>query len=368
VAVNALLADPRRRNLAVLGGIAVVSILLAALALWRQSAEVAPRYTPEEYFPGLAAHVSAHEVQRIHVVHKGKAFDVVFTPSKAWVLPGKNDYPASQAEVNGTLAGLAALETIEPKTARPDWFKAVDLDDPAKGGNGIEVTLSDERGKVLAQAILGKTEDIGDQSGLNGLFVRRPGEDQSWLAGARFQPHGDEAQWIEKAILDVDQASVQEVDVDPQGSPSFVVRRDKPGQTLFQLVSLPAGRELSSPASPGAVAGAMASVSADDVKPAKDVDFSKASRLVAKTFDGLSVTAEIVRIGQDTWAQFSAADTANKPEVAKKAREIGERASGWAFKLPDDKGSAFAATLESLLKPKGGPEAQPRLPGPVPTP
>jgi Domain of unknown function (DUF4340) len=367
--MNALLADPRRRNLAILGAIAVVSVLLAALALWRQSAEVAQRYKAEEYFPGLAAHVAAHEVQRIHVVHKGKAFDVVFQPSKTWVLPGKNDYPASQAEVNGMLAGLAALETIEPKTARPDWFKSVDLDDPAKGGNGTEITLSDERGKVLARVILGKTEDVGDQSGLTGLFVRRPDEDQSWLVGARFQPHGQESDWIEKSVLDIDQASVQEVDVDPQGSPSYIVRRDKPSDANLQLVSLPSGRELSSPSAPGALAGAMASLAVEDAKPAKDVDFTNASRFVAKTFDGLSVTAEIVHVGQDYWAQFSAADTDNKPDVAKKAREIDARASGWAFKLSDDKGAAFTSTLESLLKPKGGPEAQPGLPtGPVPTP
>ncbi len=46
------------------------------------------------------------------------------------MLPGRNDYPASYETVNKTLVGLAALQTIEPKTSRPDWLHYIGLDAP----------------------------------------------------------------------------------------------------------------------------------------------------------------------------------------------------------------------------------------------
>ena len=45
----------------------------------------------------------------------------------------RGNYPADFDEVRHTLIGLAALETIEPKTARADWLHYVGLDTPPKG-------------------------------------------------------------------------------------------------------------------------------------------------------------------------------------------------------------------------------------------
>ena len=107
-------SDPRRRNLAVLAALALVSVLLAILALDRRAAEVAPKYPPQATFPGLAGKLG--EVTRIHIESKKDgAFDVTFVPMKGWVLPGRSNYPASFEEVRKTLVGLAALQTIAPK-------------------------------------------------------------------------------------------------------------------------------------------------------------------------------------------------------------------------------------------------------------
>ena len=105
---NALLHDPRRRNLAILALIAALMSGLAVLALMHQASLVAPKYTPTTVFPGLASH--HHAVARIRVVSKKYgAFDVAFKPSAGWVLPGQHDYPASFSEVRKTIVGMASL-------------------------------------------------------------------------------------------------------------------------------------------------------------------------------------------------------------------------------------------------------------------
>ncbi len=348
--------DPRRRTLAILGGAALVSALLALWALHEQAVEVAPKYQSEEFFPGLASRV--HGAARIHIVsRKFGIVDVVFKPIKGWVLPRKSDYPASFEEVNKTLVGLAALETIEPKTANPAWFHYVGLDTPPKG-DGVSIAVSDDHGHVLADMIAGKGEDIGDSTGATGLFARRPNDDQSWLVRAEFQPHGDPADWIDKNVIDIDRSRIQSTVVEPPDGKSYEVRRDKQGDVDFGLAAMPPGRELANPTAPDNVAAALAGFTFDDVVPVKEIDFSNATRLVTRTFDGLSVTVDVVRLGPAYWAQFGATSVNGSPDTGKEARTIDARVTGWAYKLPDYKGAQFVTPLETLLKPLAGKPAK----------
>jgi hypothetical protein len=350
--VSALPADPRRRTLAILGGTALISVLLALWALHEQAAQVAPKYQSQEFFPGLASRV--REAAHIHIVSKKSGVvDIAFKPIKGWVLPRKSDYPASFEEVNKTLVGLAAMETIEPKTARADWFHFVGLDAPPKG-DGVAITVSDDRGHVLADMIAGKSEDIGDATGATGLFVRRPNEDQTWLVRAEFEPQADPSDWIDKNVIDIDRTRIQSTVVAQPDGKSYEVRRQKAGDPDFALVPMPAGRELANASAPDNVAAALAGLTFDDVVPSREIDFSGATRLITTTFDGLSVTVDVVHIGPAYWAQFDANSASASPDTGKEARTINARVSGWAYKLPDYKGAQFTTTLESLLKPPPG--------------
>jgi hypothetical protein len=347
-----MFADPRRRNLTIFAGIALVCALLALLGLHKRASVAAPKYAQTEFLPGFASHV--REAARIQIVSKKNgAFDVAFKPNKGWVLPKKNDYPASFEEVNRTLVALAALETIEPKTARADWLHYIGLDDPAHGGDGVAITVSDDHGHELAGLVIGKSTDIGDTNGATGLFVRKPNETQSWLVRAEYQPHSDQADWIDKNILDVDRSRIQSTTINLPDDKSFELRREKPSDAGFKLATVPAGREMGDEATADGLATAITGLSFDDVKPAKELDLSTATQVVTKTFDGLSITASVVRVGAEYWAEFGAISMVNNPAIGKQAREISARVSGWAYKLPDYKGAQFMTPLESLLEPKG---------------
>lgn len=345
--------EQRRRDLLILGIAAVVLVLLAALALYRQEKAAAPASSPETMFPGLAHHV--REVAKIHVAsQKFGAFDVVFVPEKGWVLPERGNYPASFAQVNKTINGIATLQTIEPRTARVDWLRYLDLDPPSSGGKGVLITLFDEKGNALASIIAGKTQDIGDTSGLSGIFVRKPDAMQSWLARGVLQPAADPAEWMDRTVMDVDRARIQQVDVFLANGPSYSVKRDKPSDPDFRLASLPKGRELLNSQSPDGVAVAVVGFTFDDIKPAQNFDFSNAARVVTRTFDGLTVTAKVIAQGADYWVHLEAAGAPNNPKARDEARAIDARADGWAYKLPAYKGQQFMTTLDSLLKPLGG--------------
>lgn len=341
------LSDPRGRRLAILAGVAVVLVVLAALALWHQSQQLAPKYQPTPMFPDLPHQAQA--VTRIHVAAKTGSFDVV-RKGKGWAIATRNNIPASFDQVNRTVVGLATLETLEPKTARADWLHYLDLDAPPKG-NGVLIALYDNKGQQLAAVIAGKSVPIGGPSGASGLFVRRPDSTQTWLARSNFDPKGDIGDWYDKALINLDRSQIAETTITPPGGQGFSARRDKPSDPDFKVVNMPAGRELTYPGAADGVGAALVGLTFDDAKPASGFDFSKATRLVSRTFDGLTVIVRTVKKGADYWAAVSAIAPPGKPAVAKEAGEINAKTAHWAYKLPAYKGQQVTTSLESLLKP-----------------
>jgi len=347
-AMQRSLSDMHRRQLTVLGAVAAVLVILAALALWHQTEQLSSGYKRQSLFPDLPHRAS--EVTHIHVAAKKGSFDVVNKPGKGWVVASRDDFPASFEQVNKTVVGLATMETLEPKTARADWLHYLDLDAPPKG-NGVLIALSDAKGQTLAAIIAGKSEDIGDRSGASGLFVRKPDSTQSWLARSTFEPKSDVTDWFDKKLVDVERSRIAETDVSPAGSPAFTVKRDKPADADFKLVNGPPGRVRAYPGAADGIAAAIVGLTFDDSKPAKEVDFSKASHLVTRTFDGLTVSVNVVQLKNDYWATVSAQAAAGKPTAAREAQAIDAKTSGWAYKLPAFKGQQLSTKLESLLKP-----------------
>jgi hypothetical protein len=356
-----LFNDPRRRNLAVLAGTALLMIVLAALALWGQARQLAPHYQPHTFFPQLPSEV--RQISHIHIQSSKGTIDVVFKPDKGgWVVESQRGYPVSYDQLRQTVIGMAELQTIEPKTSRAEWLHYVNLDAPPHGA-GVLVSLMNEKGGTLAALIVGKSVDIGDPGGATGLFVREPGSTQSWLVRSVFEPKSDPADWLDKQVIDIDRSRIQEVDVDPASEPSFEVRRDKATDEQFALVNPPKGREIAYPGAADGVAAAIVGFAFDGVLPAREVDFSDQAhptRLITRTFDGLTVSAETVRQGPDDWTVLAAEGAPNKPDAQKEAREISAHVNGWAYKLPAFKGQLFMTTLDSLLKPLPG--AQPPKP------
>jgi len=344
--------DYRLRTLGILAISALVSVALAAFAIFHQASLLAPKYVPGPFFPGLASRLQ--DVARITVESKKGVLDVVRQQDERWTVLERANYPASLEEVQKALVGLAALQTIEPKTSRPDKFHYVNLDAPPKS-NGVRISAKDSSGKSIASAIFGATEDIGDSSGAVGIFVLKSGETQSFLARSVFEPKTDPGDWMDKTVVKVDRGRIQEVDVAPLSGPAYAARREAPNEPDFKLLRLPSGREPMNEAAADGVASALAGFRFEDVRPVAQVDFSNGARVTTKTFDGLTVSATVAQIGPDYWAKLVAtADPAHR-EAQREAGEITAQTSPWAYKLPPEEGQLFTTTLESLLKPAGTP-------------
>ncbi len=357
------MTDFRRRNLIVLGALAILSIALAAIVLSVRAKESRARFAPGEFLPGFATRVK--EAARIHIVSHDGAFDIDYQPAKGWVLPARGNYPADFDQVRHTLIGLATLESVEPKTARADWLSFVGLDTPPKG-DGIAITVTDKSDHALAAVIIGHAADLDSAQGGSGVFVRHPGDNQSYLARTVFALHGNVADWLETGVMTIEPARLNTVTITPADGAAFTVMRDHPSDREYKLQGAPAPKGLLiNPVSINLIPQLITEFAFVDVAPASQIDFSKAAHLTAHTFDMQNVHMDAVSVKGVVWVRISAqADPGTPTMQRQEAGMITARAAGWAYKLSPDKGRLLLMKRDDLMTKAdaGAPPGQPVLP------
>ena len=342
--------DPRRRNLAIFGGITALFVVLAVVAVIQQASSLAPKFAQRPFFPGLTDRIN--DVAEIAIVSKSGTFHVRLTQGK-WVVVEKGGFPADAAQARSVAVGVADLITVEAKTNRADWLNFVGLAAPDKGGDAVDVKLTDTMGKPMAEILVGKSQGTADDLGRTALYVRLPNDNQTWLARGNLAPKPNAADWLDKNVIAIARDRVKGATVTPPTGPAYTLSRDTKDQQDFKLLDMPPGRQLSFEGSPDGVGSAILGFDFDDVAKADQFDFGKAPQSVTHTFDGLDVTVRIAAKGMEHWATINA--TGTNPMTQNEAMAINARLSGWAFKLQDEKFGQFVAARETLLKPPGGP-------------
>jgi len=353
--------DFRRRNLLVLGAAAAISMVLAASALMLEARKSESHFTQGEFLPGFSAQVK--NAARIHIVSHSGAFDVVYSGAKGWTLPAKGDYPADFNQVRRTLIGLAALQTIEPKTARADWLSYIGLDTPPKG-NGVEITVSDAAGHAIAAVITGNSAQLDDPSaGGTGIFVRHPGDNQSYLARTVFTPQGELQNWVETGVMSVNFARLNSVTVTPfQGAPITVSRAHASDQNYKLDGAGPPKDMAPDTAQINQIPELVTDFAFTDVKPQAEVDFSKAAHLAAHTFDNQNIRMDAAMLNDAVWVRISAGPDPGTPTMQKQeAAMINAKAGNWAYELATNKGKFFSMKRDNLFT-KAQPAPQGGLP------
>ena len=163
----------------ILAGVTLALVLLTLWAVRDTGQRTGYVAHAEKLFPDLPA--QAATVRRIEIRSAGQQVTLQGSGSD-WKVVDKHDFPADPAKVRALLEGLAGLTLIEPRTADPARHAALDLAAPdTADARGVLVRVLGESDTVLATVLLGKPRAAAGQ-GPRQLFLRRPDEDQTWLA------------------------------------------------------------------------------------------------------------------------------------------------------------------------------------------
>ncbi len=291
-----------------------------------------------------------------------------------WVARSQGGYPVQTEKVRALLVKLLDAQLVSAKTRMPDRFKLLDLDDVAKGSNSRLLSLVDDKGAKLAEVLIGKRSVEQFGAGKGGTYVRRAGQNETWLINAEIDVSADVNQWVDTLIAETDVKKVLQVTIDQPGKPQVRIDREsgKPAdKDGYQLAGMPAGKALKTDFALEDVVNAFARLEFEDVrkKPAGDqpapaakpaagaktAAASDVSTAVFESEDGLLMTIAVRKEGDVRWARVTAEGTGEAETAAEK---INARANAWEYKLPSWKFEQMFKPRDDLLK-----DAQPAAAG-----
>jgi hypothetical protein len=268
-----------------------------------------------------------------------------------WLIAEKGNYPAKASKIAQIVRAMAGLTLVEPKTQNPDLYPRLEVDDPGNGKSAL-VAVKDKSGADLAQAIVGKRRYDRLGAGNDGVYLRKPGEAQTWLAHGTLDPSGDPASWLDRQIIDISEKKIAKVTLTQADGSKLVISRPAP-EAKFAVEDAPADAKFKSETTTRGPATALETLDLDDVKPAGELFVPDKDVVTASfmTFDGLTVDMRLMERDKTDWVAISAAGSGSAEADAKK---IEDKVSHWTYAIPAYKANLLKTKLADLVEPAKG--------------
>jgi hypothetical protein len=271
----------------------------------------------------------------------------------SWVVAEKGGYPAEKTKVAQALLGFAELKRVEPKTSRPDLYERLDLDDPGKkGGHARLVEFDDAAGKKLGELVVGKRRPDRLGGGNDGLYVRIPGQAQTWLAQGSVDLPTEAGDWLDPKIVSIEPARIRQVTLTHADGSRLVLKRDKP-EDKFAVEGAPADAKIKGDSLLAEPAEVLNALSLSDVKPAAELKLPEkgVDKAEWQTFDGLTVTGQTFDQDGKNWLVLEASGT---DKASQEAADLNAKTANWVFAVYSYKTTAMKTKLADLIEPAKG--------------
>jgi hypothetical protein len=333
------------KHCAALAVAAVVSAV-AAIAVYSSSVNwsTADR-SGEALFAGLPSQVD--EVAEIDVA-QGKKKITLERDGETWVLADHESFPASMDKVDTLLAGLSKAQLVEAKTQKADRYALLSVEDPAaKGAKSHLVRLLDKDGDEVAAVIVGNKRYDTSGLGTSGTYVRKPDDQQAWLANASVDAGVEFADWVNPQLFEAQKEDVKRLTVRVPGEEPVEIERakDKPGHTL---ANIPDGMKLKYVNVVDEIVRAARTINFSDVRKLQDQpDDETVSTVIMELEGGLKATYRIRQEDGVTWVSLEASGKGNAGKIAD---ALMARAKGWEFRVPQSQVEEILKRRKDLLE------------------
>ena len=335
-----------------LNSLSILAILTAVMVVWMLITIYQAEDTSDDFsllYPELFEQLD--DVDKITFKGEQDEFTLQYD-GKNWVISDYYNYLADKELVRRMLVDMADARILEQKTEDPDLYPVLGVEGAeVEGGASFEIKLFNDE-QVIAGLILGQARDLSSESaGPQQYFVRRIGEQRSYLAEGYFQLSPMMLNWIDGQIMDIARERIARVDIiQPTGEAATLInlgQKDKFGtpedreETVFRYEQL--GYD---------IAGSLFQMRLEDVQPVNDFSRGDADVVRAEflTYDGLKIIAETsfndgfyfstfqAEYAPDAVAEVPEAiaslDALKTPEqVQAEVAEINEKVEPWVYRL-----------------------------------
>jgi hypothetical protein len=338
----------QRRGFYLLLSAGVVLIAAAVIGLVLGSRGPAPPPPPQPVFPGLTARLG--ELAWIRVARGAAKVDFANVAGR-WVVIDKDNYPADPDKLRRLLLGLADLTLAEPET--PDHDRSAPIDrDGAAGGEPTLIVLRGRTGETVAQAVITLHPNPSPAGGTDMVLVRRPGDEHASPAHGSLDLPVDLLGWLDRSIVDLPPARVASLSLTGADGSTLTMRRNSP-EAAFALTALPEGTQAKTDAGLSDLAGALAGLVFDDVKPRAlfELPDSGFARAAFTTFDGLVVDLRLFAHGGTDWVAVAASGIG---AAEAESSAFSEKRDRWVYAIPEARAKPLRTRLADLTGPAKG--------------
>ncbi|MBR1778178.1 MAG: DUF4340 domain-containing protein [Alphaproteobacteria bacterium] len=309
-----------------------------------------PEYSVGTFFgepllPGLIEKINEADV--VSIEHAGQTLTFLRDNNGDWTLMEANGYPADKERIRNALIGLAHLEKIEPKTALPEFYPDLQVEDTSETSKSYLVTLLNAEGKQLSSLLVGKNISGITWNG-QGYFVRFPDDAQSWLVRGNVDVTGTKNSWLSTRILPLAKGRTGSITlIDGTRTREIVYKRTDPALPLLP-VFLSDRYFLTSQSFIEKMEKALTSFDFEEAvnRPAnlsEEIPFSSA---LIETVDGLHIYVFLYLIDSTPYAAVSFAPADNASEsVQQEAIDLEALHGKWLYRISKENVSALLPFL-----------------------
>lgn len=347
--------------------------IAVALAAW----SVVDRDVPDGAAPGAEQPVVAGLVDRLNDVATiaTESSDGKLTlrrnDQQGWTIVDRGGYPADPGKVRDLALGVAGLRLVEAKTAAADRLPRLEVGEPGPNAKSRRVDLLDAQGAPLASLVVGKTRFGLYGGGRSGVYVRRAGEAQAWLAAGQLDVPTKAMDLVEREFLSVQPNQLARVILGAGGQSPVVMEKAASDEAFTLRTPPPAGRQ-TDPEKLERLGSSLIALTMQEVKPAAELQPAAGARTARfETWDGLIIEVRTIVDGEGEearhWAYFTpsaglpvgsalvpAESQPAPPAAAERAALLKAKLEPWAFELPSYLAERMTWTLDDLTAPPEG--------------
>jgi len=340
--------EMQKRGLILLAAATLALVVLAVVAIATGDRGVSRAVPGERALPGLATRLG--DVGSVAI--KRNALSLTFVrDGDNWLVAEKGNYPAAAGKVRQIVLAMADLLLVEPKTQQAEFYPRLDVEDPGNGKSTL-VTLKDKSGATLAEMIIGKRRYDRLGTGTDGVYVRKPGDSQAWLARGSLEFSEQLSSWLDRRVLDIPEKRIAKATLTQPDGTKLVITRAKP-EDKFTIEDAPPDAKFKSETVTGEPAMALETLDLDDVKPAAEMPVPDKDVVTGSftTFDGLTVDVRLLDKDDAHWVALSASGSG---ATEGEAKAINHKAEHWTYAIPSYKAAQLKTKLADLLEPAKG--------------
>lgn len=311
-------------------------------------------------FPELKGRIN--DVNSLLIEAPGEEAITISNASGTWSVANRDDYPAQVGKIRELLLALADAQVLEEKTANPERYGALGVNDPElPDSRGVRVAIA---GDDFEFALI-----VGDINQGSNRYVRIADQPQSLLIDADPALPETIGGWLRSDLVDIESSRVSQVSIRHADDELIEILRSE-GETEFEVQDLPDGRELSYPTVVNGMASVLTDLQLEDVRRAPPGEPQTVTRF--ETFAGLRLRVGVYSDADDPdgnrWIDLQAAanemadedeavgadgveaDSGDDNDAAATAAALNDRLGGWQFRVAGYKLDQLSRRWEDLLK------------------